>query len=57
MLCIVCSFQLILLWVKLINWFLLLSIYKIQVACININGTGPYNDSIKMLSGNESNFL
>ena len=30
--------------------------YRIQVACINVNGTGPFSDYIKVLSGDNSKF-
>ena len=31
--------------------------YRIQVACINVNGTGPFSDYIEVLSGDNSKFI
>lgn len=30
--------------------------YRVRVACINSNGTGPFSVSVKMSSGNDSKF-
>ena len=31
--------------------------YRIQVACINVNGTGPFSAYIEVLSGDNSKFI
>ena len=31
--------------------------YRIQMACINVNGTGPFSDYIEVLSGDNSKFI
>ena len=31
--------------------------HRIQVACINVNGTGPFSDYIEVLPGDNSKFV
>ena len=37
-----------------INQLIPSTMYRVQVACVNVNGTGPYSAFVDMLSGDDS---